>query len=198
MNALSRNSNGKLILIVGPSGSGKDTLINWLAEKLATNERVMFVRRTVTRKNDGSTEDHHTLSSEQFEAVEQAGKFAVTWNAHGLRYGIPIGVLAHTKTGGIAIANGSRRALPELARAFGDILVINLRVDRATLAARLADRGREDAEQIQRRLRRMDTPISEQFDTIQIDNSGNIDAAGSAALGIVSDLLQQSSLMMTS
>lgn len=178
---------------MGPSGSGKDTLINWLADNLVSDNKIMFVRRTVTRDKDSSSEDHQTLSADQFDAVERAGKFAVTWNAHGLRYGIPIAALAHINTGGIAIANGSRRALPELAKVFGDILVINLNVDRAILAARLAARGREDAEQIQRRLSRMETPIGEQFETNQIDNSGDIDLAGNAVLSVIASLLQKSS-----
>ena len=190
-NALFKRPDGRLIVIVGPSGSGKDTLINWLSEKLALDENVMFARRTVTRNKDVSVEDHHSLSSEQFEAFARSGKFAVTWHAHGLRYGIPMHALAHVKSGGITIANGSRRALPQLAEMFGEIFVINLSVDRSTLATRLAARGREDTGQIQRRLDRIDTPIPSQFDMIQIDNSDKIEMAGKAVLKIVASLAQR-------
>lgn len=148
----------------------------------------MFVRRSVTRHPDGQTEDHDTLTMEQFERAEAAGKFAVTWQAHGLKYGIPIGVLAHVNAGGIAIANGSRRALAQMQEKFPDMVVINLRVDRAVLASRLAGRGREDAEQIKKRLDRMDIPFSGNLKIFNVENSGPIEKAGGAFMDIMSEL----------
>lgn len=179
---------GRLVVIVGPSGSGKDTLINWLKDRLGDDTRYMFVRRAVTRRADTHTEDHTSLSAEEFSAIENAGKLAVTWEAHGLRYGFPIGVLAHVKSGGIAIANGSRRALPQIQRVFPDMIVVNLRVDRSILANRLAARGRENAEQIQKRLEQMDQPLGGAFNLFDVDNSAHIERAGTAVMDIVTKL----------
>lgn len=182
------NKVGRLIVVVGPSGSGKDTLINWLKGQLSHDKRYMFVRRTVTRIADGKTEDHDSISFEQFADIESRGKFAVTWDAHGLRYGLPIGVLAHVKSGGMAIANGSRRALSDIKRAFPQLIIINLRVDRAVLANRLAERGRENAVQIKKRLDQMDLPLSGNLSVFDIDNSTNIDRAGVATLDLLERL----------
>lgn len=182
---MSKISQGKLVLIVGPSGSGKDTLINWLRDKLSHDRRFLFVRRTVTRTADVRSEAHDTLSEREFEAADRSGKFAVTWNAHGLRYGIPIGVLAHTIGGGIAIANGSRRALQDVQSVFPDMVVINLRVERHVLAQRLAQRGRETAEEIKKRLERMDTQIPDSIEAISLDNSTSVKDCGEAFLRIV-------------
>jgi ribose 1,5-bisphosphokinase len=125
---------GSFVAVVGPSGAGKDTLINWLKSKLEGEDRVMFVRRTVTRDADGTTEDHDSLDRESFAVEEEAGHYAVCWEAHGLRYGIPTTALHHVENGGIAIANGSRRALGEIERVFGNLLVVSLTVDRDVLA----------------------------------------------------------------
>lgn len=178
---------GCFIAVVGPSGSGKDTLIEWLKPRLAGQPGVMFVRRTVTRDADGSTEDHATLDREAFATEEEAGRFAVCWEAHGLRYGIPAAALHHVENGGIAIANGSRRALGEIERVFGDLLVVRLTVDRHVLAERLAGRGRETAAEIERRLARSDEPLPDCAHVVEIDNSGRIETAGQAFLALLRD-----------
>lgn len=176
---------GCFVAIVGPSGSGKDTLINWLRPRLAKDERVMFVRRAVTRDADGATEDHDALDRETFAIAEEAGRYAVCWEAHGLRYGIPTAALHHVERGGIAIANGSRRALGEIERAFGNLVVVSLTVDRDVLAKRLAGRGRETAEEIAKRLDRSGEKLPSGCRTIEIDNTGPVERAGEAFLGLL-------------
>ena len=74
---------GCFIAVVGPSGAGKDTLINWLRPKLEDDSRVMFVRRAVTRDADGATEDHDALDREAFAMQEEAGRYAVCWKRTG-------------------------------------------------------------------------------------------------------------------
>lgn len=176
---------GCFIAIVGPSGAGKDTLINWLKPRLESDERVMFVRRAVTRDADGATEDHDALDREAFAAEEEAGHYAVCWEAHGLRYGIPATALHHVEQGGIAIANGSRRALGEIERVFGNLLVVSLTVDRDVLAMRLASRGRETADEIAKRLERSDEALPVKCRTVEIDNSGPVEQAGEAFLDML-------------
>ena len=176
---------GCFVAIVGPSGSGKDTLINWLKPKLAGNPDVMFVRRAVTRDADGTTEDHDALDREAFALAEEAGRYAVAWEAHGLRYGIPAEALHHIEKGGIAIANGSRRALGEIERVFGNLLVVRLTVERDVLAQRLAQRGRETADEIARRLARSDEALPVACRSVEIDNTGPVERAGAAFLSLL-------------
>jgi len=176
---------GCFVAVVGPSGSGKDTLINWLKPKLESEGRVIFVRRAVTRDADGATEDHDALDREAFAAEEEAGRYAVCWEAHGLRYGIPAGALHHVEKGGIAIANGSRRALGDIETVFGKLLVVSLTVDRDVLARRLAGRGRETAEDIANRLARSDEALPADCRRVEIDNTGPVEKAGDAFLKLL-------------
>ncbi|MDF2116042.1 phosphonate metabolism protein/1,5-bisphosphokinase (PRPP-forming) PhnN [Roseiarcaceae bacterium H3SJ34-1] len=176
---------GTLIIVIGPSGAGKDSLINYARARLASDPAVLFVRRTVTRTADAATEDHESLTQEEFAAAAAEGRFAVVWEAHGLRYGIPAGARAHIEAGGVAVANGSRAALPAILARFGKVTVVHVNARPDVLASRLAMRGREDAATIQARLERKpeDTPSCDRW--IEIDNSGELAVAGERLLAVI-------------
>lgn len=180
-----RSGEGALVVIVGPSGSGKDTLINWLRDYLEDRPEFLFVRRTVTREADCGLEDHDTMTVAAFRAAEAADHFAVTWTAHGLHYGLPASIHDHIHGGGIAIANGSRKALGDIRKRFESLCVIHLTVDPATLAERLAGRGRESASEIAARLDRADLGAQPGQDVVVVDNSGAIETAGHQVLDLL-------------
>ncbi len=178
---------GQLVLIVGPSGSGKDTLMAWLRERLSNRQDVLFVRRTVTRRADAALEDHRTMSPEEFLKAEAEGRFAVTWHAHGLQYALPAAVLDHVKRGGIAIANGSRKAIGDIEREFGNVLAIHLTVEPDILRGRLQRRGRESPEEIEKRLERAKIDAKPIAEGHEIDNSGPIEEAGMKVLRLIDE-----------
>ena len=176
---------GMLIVIVGPSGSGKDTLINWLKDEVGHDQRFLFVQRTITRVADGQTENHDAVSVFEFLDMAASGAFAVTWEAHGLHYGLGIAALRHVQSGGISIVNGSRRALGHIKAKFPNMMVIQLEVDHDILATRLTSRGRETNDQIEQRLDQIDLPIERRYQPHKIDNSGNITDAGRVVLNLI-------------
>ena len=102
---------GRMVLVVGPSGAGKDTLIDALKLRLNDRPDVHFARRAITRKADPGSEDHDTVSRGEFDRLTRAGEVALSWEAHGLGYIIPKVCDDIIRAGGTVIANGSRSIL---------------------------------------------------------------------------------------
>ena len=138
---------GVLILVVGPSGAGKDALLAAAREACASEARFRFVRRVITRPADAGGEPHEAVT----EAAFAARDFALVWRAHGLAYGIPADIAADLAAGRVVVANVSRTVIAEAARRF-PVRVIAVTAPPDVLAARLAARGREDAAGTARRL----------------------------------------------
>ena len=57
-------NNGQLIVVVGPSGSGKDTLLKKTIKKIPNS---ILVKRYITRKKDNNNEDHFSISVKNFQ-----------------------------------------------------------------------------------------------------------------------------------
>jgi ribose 1,5-bisphosphokinase len=161
---------GLLVLVVGPSGSGKDTLMAGAAGMLAGDGRFRFVRRVVTRP--AAEEDHEVVDAEGFAARRDAGGFALHWEAHGLQYGIPSDILTDLRRGRAVVANVSRGVLAEAAARL-PILVVEITVSDWVRAARLRKRGREAPDDVTVRLTR-DVPIPEGLTVFTIVNDGTI------------------------
>lgn len=142
---------GRLIAIVGPSGVGKDSVIDALC---AAHPELHRVRRVITRKADAGGEDYHAVSLTGFGQMQAAGAFALSWGAHDLHYGVPVAVSGVLAQGQDAVANLSRGVLAQAQDAFDRLQVISLVAAPDVLAARLAARGRETAQDIARRLAR--------------------------------------------
>ncbi|QPC86153.1 phosphonate metabolism protein/1,5-bisphosphokinase (PRPP-forming) PhnN [Mesorhizobium sp. NBSH29] len=175
---------GVFVAVVGPSGAGKDTIIDFARAALGVDGDVDFVRRVVTRPSDASTEDHDSLTDADFDVAEAAGAFALSWAAHGLKYGLPSSVDQTIAHGRVAVANLSRGALPALRLRYTDIAVIEITADREVLAERLSARGRESRGDVLARLARA-AEIDRAADVITLDNSGAPEIAGEKFVAIL-------------
>jgi ribose 1,5-bisphosphokinase len=144
---------GRLIYLIGPSGSGKDSLLDAARERLAERDCVI-VRRVITRSAEAVGEDAIGVSPAEFDQQEAAGGFALSWRANGLAYGIPRQIDDWLAAGQDVLVNGSRAYLPEARQRYPELLAVLLQVDEAVLRQRLLARGRESAEQIEARLAR--------------------------------------------
>ena len=170
---------GRFIAVVGPSGVGKDSVMQGMA---ARDPRIVLARRVITRPSDAGGEDFVGVTLPEFQGRLSAGDFALSWEAHGLHYAIPATVEAQLQDGRDVLANLSRAALVEAKVRFARFEVINLTVARDVLAARLVARGRETSAQIAGRLDRASEAFPEGIDALYLDNSGRLDHTVAAAL----------------
>ncbi|MBY3229946.1 phosphonate metabolism protein/1,5-bisphosphokinase (PRPP-forming) PhnN [Rhizobium laguerreae] len=180
---------GIMVVVVGPSGAGKDTLMNLAARRFKGRDDVHFVRRVITRHRDAGGEDHLSVSLQGFASMEQSGSFAVWWEAHGLKYGIPAEVSVALSRGHVVVANGSRSALHRFQAAFPRLKVINVTARPEVLAGRLEARGRETHEDIMARLARGPLTVRGEYDVVELDNSGSLEEAEQKMIEILDGLL---------
>jgi ribose 1,5-bisphosphokinase len=164
------------VLIVGPSGAGKDAVMRGAQARLADEPSVRFIRRMVTRPVS-SAEDHDTCTVETFERLRAEGAFVLSWGAHGLHYGIPASIADAIAAGDVVVMNGSRTVIAEAREKLPGTLVVEITAPAAILAARIAARGRGTDGATTQRLDRTATigPIPA-CDHV-IDNSGRLDDA---------------------
>lgn len=168
---------GRLIYLVGPSGAGKDSLIEASRARLRA-QGIEVARRVITRSAEAKGEDAIGVSTERFTALRDQGGFALHWQANGLAYGIPADIDRWLGEGRNVLVNGSRGYLPQARQRYPDLLAIRLEVDLAVLRQRLVAREREPIEQIEQRLARGQQLQRTDDGRIRVlDNSGTLDAA---------------------
>lgn len=164
----------RLIVVVGPSGAGKDSVLQAWRAQLPAAAAPQAVRRVITRPDDPSGEGHEPVDGAEFMHLAEGGAFAFDWHAHGLRYGVRHTALAPLAAGRWVVMNGSRAHLPTLRRLAPAAHVVEITAPREVRAARLAGRGREDQAAVQMRLVR-DTAASHA--SLVVENTGDLAAA---------------------
>lgn len=144
---------GGFVLVVGPSGAGKDTLLQLAMRELETSSQFVFPRRLVTRSSS-VWEEHDSIDHAAFERAIDAGEFALAWRAHGHGYAIPRHCLAEAAAGRIIVCNVSRMVVEAARECLPNVSVVEITAPREILAARLAGRGRGDDADLGARLER--------------------------------------------
>ncbi|WP_297322443.1 phosphonate metabolism protein/1,5-bisphosphokinase (PRPP-forming) PhnN [uncultured Bartonella sp.] len=179
---------GSFVAVVGPSGAGKDTLINAAHKALEANPEFIFVRRIITRKPQ--YEDNEDLSEQDFLQQRQHGAFCLDWFAHGIYYALPKSCIEEAKAGKIVVANISRDKIKLAAALFDNITVVEINAPAALLSQRLADRKREKADDIKERLQRatLTMQLPEKVDYQYIDNSHDVERAITRFINILSTI----------
>ncbi|MGI3166328.1 phosphonate metabolism protein/1,5-bisphosphokinase (PRPP-forming) PhnN [Pseudooceanicola sp. 200-1SW] len=173
---------GRLLGIVGPSGVGKDSV---MAAVAAARPGIRLVRRVITRPSEAGGEEFDGVTEAEFTRRAAAGDFLLSWPAHGLHYGIPRGVLADLSAGQDLLVNLSRAVLPEARAKVPGFTCVLLTAPAPVLAARLAQRGRETAAEIERRLARAGFALPEGVAAVELDNSGPLEDTVAAVLALL-------------
>jgi ribose 1,5-bisphosphokinase len=162
---------GRLILVVGPSGAGKDTLLGRARAAFADDGNIVFQRRVVTREAS-SFEDNEQMSPETFRQARMRGDFAVDWEAHGHCYGLPRTIDDDIGAGRTVVANVSRAVVDGMRRAYADVTVISVTAPPEVLAERLAARARGSDGKLADRLGRA---VDDAAPDVTIANVGDVE-----------------------
>lgn len=175
---------GPVIAVVGPSGVGKDSVMTGL---VAADPRLSLLKRVITRAPEAGGEDYTPVTEAEFVARQEAGEFALHWQAHGLFYGVPAAAVQAQRAEGCGVlVNFSRSVLFDAQEAFGNLIVLNVTTSDEVLAARLAGRGRESVDEQAKRLAQATKPLPDGLTQAhEIDNSAELSAAITAALEVI-------------
>jgi ribose 1,5-bisphosphokinase len=170
---------GRLIYVVGPSGAGKDSLLDWLRARMPPSSGLRLARRTVTRAAGAGGENHVAATEEQFEAALARGEFAMHWRANGYRYGIAREIKDWLAAGHTVLVNGSREYLPVARARFPQLEAVHIVASPAVLRSRLALRARELPKEAAARLERS-VALAQAVGpaALVLANDGPIDLAG--------------------
>ena len=171
------NGPGYLVLVVGPSGAGKDSVLAGAKEALKGDRDFVFPRRFVTRLNVPAAEDHVSMTEMEFAIAVAEDAFSLWWGAHGNHYGIGRAVEGDIAAGAIVSLNCSRTAIAEARGKFQRVCVVEITAPTEVLVTRIVARGRETAEQALQRVSRQVPDYPSGVDVMRIINDGPLDRA---------------------
>lgn len=179
---------GVFVAVVGPSGSGKDSIIEHTRTMPEIGGGIVFPRRQITRPA-GIGEDHDPVTEDEFDAAESRGDYALTWHAHGLRYGIPFRVVDVVETGGVVVANLSRGVLGQLSAVFANVRIVRITVSDQVRLARIVARGREGEAAAAARVARPDPAPGHPVD-LEIVNDATLEEASEELAAFLTHVLR--------
>jgi ribose 1,5-bisphosphokinase len=179
---------GHLILVVGPSGAGKDTLLAYVRDATHGDDSIMVARRVVTRMTSAA-EEHDSMTEPEFESAAAAGAFMIWWGAHGNKYGIPRACEDAIHAGRTVLCNVSRAVVASLRVRYAHVTTVLVTAPADVLRQRLAARGRASDRNIAERVARA-TEVEVEPD-VTIMNVGPAAEGGKVLLGIARQSVPQ-------
>jgi phosphonate metabolism protein PhnN/1,5-bisphosphokinase (PRPP-forming) len=168
----------KIILIVGASGVGKDSLLKASLEQLPHTN---VIQRYITRKPD-ENENNHFLSQEAFSQKVHEDEFISFWSAHGNNYGIAKEDIKE----GLNIISVSRGSIVDFEKLYDKVLTLHVTLPKEVLRTRLMHRARESSFEIEKRLNRTYESICAK-NLVEFDNSLCLEKSAQAFVRIIKD-----------
>ena len=161
---------GRLVLVVGPSGAGKDTLLGLAKAACADDDNVVFPRRMITREASAS-EENEEVSADAFQEALTRGEYAMHWEAHGHCYALSRAIDDDIRSGRTVVANVSRTVIGAMRCAYANVVVVSITAPPNVLAERIAMRARSSDGVVVDRLRRVVEDASAAPDVIIVNIS---------------------------
>ncbi len=176
-----------LFYLMGSSGVGKDSLLNFCREQMDEQSSVKIAQRYITRAAEAKGENHIPLTLEDFEQRRARHDFAMHWQSHSFHYGIGVEINQWLNQNINVVVNGSRAYLPQATAKYPELIPVLITASDQQIHQRLLTRGREQNAEIEQRILR-----AKKFNQsitnprlITIDNSGTLEAAGKQLLKII-------------
>lgn len=174
---MSRTFPGTLFLIVGNSGSGKDSIISGVIKNYPSNlPQIHASKRYITRP-PSKFEGNISISHEEFKKMEKVGKFTLKWHIYELDYGIPKEIENWLKKGHPVIINVSRTIIREAREKYANAKVIFIEVPFEITYQRIKDRKRESEKLLKERIERARRNQKFPEADFVVDNSGELSDA---------------------
>ena len=180
--------NGPLVYVMGPSGAGKDSVMNRARTLLPSQAPVFFAHRYITRPADSGGENHVALSEAEFLLRREHGLFAFDWEAHGNHYAIGCEIEIWRKAGLTVVVSGSREHFLNAHGLDADTHPVLITAPAERLVERLAERGREDSGAAAKRLGRGAAYTVDDARLVTIMNDGALETAAEAFVSLIARL----------
>jgi guanylate kinase len=173
--------NPMLVVVSGPSGVGKSTIIAELARRRPQVVPIVTATTRARRENETDGVHYHFLSEAEFEDLVARGGLLEHADNHGSWYGTPVdqvrGILAAGRDAILTIspegARTVRRQVPDA------LLIFVMPPSMEDLAERLRGRGSETEASIERRKRDAERWIAEagDYDHFVVNETGRPEEA---------------------
>jgi len=188
---MKKKFSGTLFLVVGNSGSGKDSIIYGTEKNYPKDLKRMFiVKRFITREPD-ETEENSCITEKEYNYMDKIGKFALKWHIYKLNYGVPIEIDDWLKDGHPVLVNVSRTIVDEAREIYENIKVVFIEVPFEITLQRVIDRGRESGELLDMRIERARANQKFPEADFVVDNSGDLDDAIDQLLNYVLKVVKE-------
>ncbi|NVM19630.1 MAG: phosphonate metabolism protein/1,5-bisphosphokinase (PRPP-forming) PhnN [Candidatus Lokiarchaeota archaeon] len=172
-----KNFPGMLILVVGNSGSGKDSIIKGVKERYHSEFKSLYLTQRYITRAASDTEDNITITPEKFKKMSTQGEFALEWHIYGLDYGVPIEIDGWLKKGHPVLVNVSRLIVKKAREIYQNILVVFIEVPFEITLKRVKERARESGVRLEERIQRAKQNQKFPDADFSVDNSGNLEDA---------------------
>ena len=178
-----------VVVLTGPSGVGKDAVVNRADERGAPVVRPATMTTRAPRPGEEEGIHHYFVTREQFTEHVQAGELLEHAEVYGNLYGVPRkSVRAALATGRHVIIRVDVQGAESLLEVLPDALFVALEpATTDALEAHLAGRGSETPEQVRRRLDIAAAEIARAraFCVPVVNIEGDLDATVDAFLALI-------------
>ena len=183
----------RVIVITGPSGVGKGTLIRGLLERVPELELSVSATTRAPRPGERDGADYHFLTREEFAHRADAGDFVEHADYSGASYGTLRSELERRLHAGVPIvleievqgARQVREAMPEA------VAVFIAPPSREALRTRLVGRGTDAAEQIEQRMQTAERELKAQPEFARVVVNDRLEDATAELEAIVRGALRE-------